>query len=216
LIVPGYVVIGSYNLKDGNEIGRTLIDVKDYFVHPDWNQNIPSYDADIAVLTLQKSIEFNEYIQPICLMEPDSKALKVKKGVVVGYGRSETASRHEHIARKIDYPIHDFATCMHSDPILAKMVSSRTICGGYKNGTGTCSGDSGSGLYVLYNNLYYLRGIVSSSAMGGHELCDLEKYTVLTDVSNFYSFISTGNLDVLTPSNEKLEQIIKSKFIPRI
>lgn len=149
-------------------------------------------------------------------MESDSKALSVKDGIVVGYGQSETTKTHEHIPRKIKYPIHDFATCKQSDSILAEMVSSRTICGGYRNGTGTCTGDSGSGLYVLYNNLYYLRGIVSSSAMGGHDMCDLEKYTVLTDASDFYSFITTGHVDLVTPSNEKIEQIIKSKFIPKL
>lgn len=58
-------------------------------MHRDWNPNIETYDADIAILELATQVQFNSYIQPICLIESDSEAVKLLTGIVVGYGKSE-------------------------------------------------------------------------------------------------------------------------------
>lgn len=46
------VLLGAHNLKRSHEIGRTSFGVQNIFTHDDWNPNVASYDADIAILEL--------------------------------------------------------------------------------------------------------------------------------------------------------------------
>lgn len=76
---------------------------------------------------------------------------------------------------------------------LGKISSGRTFCGGQGRGVGVCQGDSGSGLFVVHDGAYYLRGVVSSSLYNGHLGCDVENYSVFTDVLKFYDWIMRIN-----------------------
>ena len=75
------------------------------------------------------------------------------------------------------------------------MLSHRGICGGYANGTGVCTGDSGSGLIVVHDGIYYLRGIVSASLNGPLSGCNLRAYSIFTDIMEFTACIMVGKDD---------------------
>lgn len=49
-------------------------------------------------------------------------------------------------------------------------------------------GDSGGGLFIKYKDVYYLRGIVSSSLISD-DLCDVNNYAVFTDVIKLKDWI---------------------------
>lgn len=52
-------------------------------IHREWNFNRnSSYDADIAVLTLFKTLEFSDSIQPVCV-SPNGGDIVVQGGVFV-------------------------------------------------------------------------------------------------------------------------------------
>ncbi|XP_070508990.1 uncharacterized protein, partial [Chironomus tepperi] len=186
------VLVGVHDLNIPHEVGKVSFAVKNITVHPDWHPLIQSYDADIAILELDGQVHFTNYIQPICLAAPESSESSIASGLVVGFGKSEFTDI-ENIARKVNMPIHSYRKCVESSDH-ESLVSHRTICGGYANGTGVCRGDSGSGLIVKSNGIYYLLGIVSSSLYGGEYECNVHAYSVFTDVTKFHNWILTGNV----------------------
>jgi secreted trypsin-like serine protease len=54
-----------------------------------------------------------------------------------------------------------------------------------------CAGDSGGGILVKVSNVYYLRGIVSSSLLTNDYECDVDSYSVFTNVLKFTNWIKS-------------------------
>lgn len=185
--------------------------VKEIHKHHEWNPYSPGYDADIAILELRRKVTFTEYIQPICIAEPNSEAALKTEGIIVGFGTSERSGygNTESIARKIPSPIHSYEFCVNSSDH-NNLVTHRTFCGGYANGTSACSGDSGSGLIVQHKGISYLRGIVSSSISDPYIGCNITSYSILTDILEFYSWITTGK-DEKTLTQDLIEENNKLK-----
>jgi hypothetical protein len=171
------------------EPGRETKNVLSIHLHPDWNPHAVRFDADIAMIELEYPVTFSYYIQPICLSEsPEDPSQDL--GIVVGYGKSEDLTKtHENIPKVINVPIHSQEDCFLSNPALVPISSKRTFCGGYRDGTGVCNSDSGGGLVIQLNNVIYLRGIVSSSLVRDFSSCDLENYSVFTNVLKFKDWI---------------------------
>ena len=117
--------------------------------------------------------------------------MSISSGVVIGYGKSEDETKvHENIPKILDTPIHTNEHCFLEHQSLLKISSKRTFCGGSGTGTGVCRGDSGGGLFVTDGSAYYLRGIVSSSIIGGRYGCDVDVYSVFTDVTKYTDWIN--------------------------
>ncbi|XP_070504108.1 ovochymase-2-like, partial [Chironomus tepperi] len=186
------IQLGAYDLDKKIDIGRISHAVQSVNIHPDWNTHTLAYDADIAVLVLDSEINFNEFIQPICLVQASSATT----GIVVGYGKSEDKTKiHEKIPKMIETPIHSNKDCFPKNFDLAKISSGRTFCGGSGKGVGVCRGDSGSGLFVNDGTFYYLRGVVSSSLIGGPYGCDVDTYSVFTDVIKHIDWINKVSIN---------------------
>lgn len=85
------LVIGKNNLENNLEMGYEKVGVKKIILHPDWSVHSSIYDANIAVLVLNRKIPFTEYIRPICLwnLGIGLEELVSKNGVVVGWGFNE-------------------------------------------------------------------------------------------------------------------------------
>jgi secreted trypsin-like serine protease len=151
------------------------------------------------MLELEIEIKFNYFIQPICLWESFYQP-SVPSGIIVGYGKSEDESKgHENVPKVLNVPLIDQVRCFLNNPSLAGISSDRTFCAGSADGTGACLGDSGGGLIVKFSNAFYLRGIVSSSLRKGQS-CDVNTYSVYTDVLKYKNWIKT-----LIPDKEEEE-----------
>ncbi|XP_070504079.1 uncharacterized protein [Chironomus tepperi] len=187
------VLLGVFDLLRSNEVGRVSTNVKYIRIHPDWNVEVDLYDADIAVLVLEKEIQFNSYIQPVCLDGPQSQIYKAVSAVAVGFGKTETG-KTSNIAKKLSVPILDYHKCSTKKDIFQYLLSPRTFCGGPGDGRGICQGDSGSGLFVFYNNQFYLRGISSASIANEANECNVNTFAVFTDATNFCGWIRSGGL----------------------
>jgi secreted trypsin-like serine protease len=184
------VVLGSFKLNLRYEVGRETRSVSKIHIHTDWNPFLTTYDADIAMIEFEYPVTFSNYIQPICLWESPFDPSQ-SSGTVVGYGKSEDLTKiHENIPKVIDVPIQTQEECFLSNPALVPISSTRTLCGGYRNGTGVCNGDSGGGLVIQSNNVFYLRGIVSSSLIRDFS-CDLQNYSIFTNVLKFKDWIKS-------------------------
>ncbi|CAG9812281.1 unnamed protein product [Chironomus riparius] len=181
------VALGVHDLKKSFESGRTNIAVKYVYAHPDWNSNIASFEADIAVLELEHEIQFTNFIQPICLAH--SGLNSVATGFVAGFGKSE-AGHVENIARTVTVPIHDSKVCAESKDH-ESILGARSICGGSADGIGVCEGDSGSGLIIQKDGIHFIRGIVSASLYAPLYGCNVQAYSVFTDITKFRSWVMT-------------------------
>lgn len=65
------VLLGAYDLDVPVEIGREPSEVKEFHIHPDWRSNGVTYDADIAIIVLSKTVKYSIHIRPICLPNSD-------------------------------------------------------------------------------------------------------------------------------------------------
>jgi Trypsin len=87
-------------------------------------------------------------------------------------------------------PIKSQEDCFIKNPEFTLVASKRTFCGGSRDGsTGPCIGDSGSGMFIQFQNTFFLRGIVSSSLIDQDTTCDVTNYALYTDVFKFLPWV---------------------------
>lgn len=172
------------------EAGRYSLSPKKITLHDDWNPRTTQFDGDLALLEFEKgSIHFNEFVQPVCLWSSETKP-NLAEGTVAGWGKSEDPTKaHEDIPKLVRVSILNNAQCLPGEDTLASISSQRTFCAGLKNGSGVCSGDSGGGLFIKMNDVYFLKGIVSSSLIKD-EMCVVTKSAVYTNVFEYMDWIS--------------------------
>ena len=195
-------MFGAYNLKDSYEIGRTALSPQKVQVHDDWNPDLESHDADIAILTFQAgAITLSSYVQPICLWNGDTLPSQTE-GHIGGWGQSENFENfYEDIPTKLKVPIHTNEYCFSVTKDLVDLGSNRTFCAGKGDGSGICTGDGGGGLSIKDGSHFYFRGIVSSGLFD--EIgCDVSKFSIFTDVLQFKTWID----QIMTKDGEILIQ----------
>jgi len=179
------VVLGSQSLFEKFERGKSTKGVLVIHTHPEFNINSPTSDADVAVLILNDKVSLTTpFIKLICMMDPNINLVSVTDGVVVSYGQS-TGYESAIIPRQIQTKIHENKDCS----ISLDVASSRTFCGGQWNAFGVCNEDLGSGLFVKYDDHFYLRGIVSGVVGMNDGICDQNSKSIFTDIAMFTKWI---------------------------
>lgn len=128
------------------EIGNYVSGVSEFIIHPDWNFSVESYDADIAIAVLSRTITFNKFVKPICLWTSTIgiSDLIGKLGLVAGWGKTEKDAVSTPEPKWTQIPVVAETTCLRSDNSFSALTSERTFCAGDRTGkTGPCNGDSG-------------------------------------------------------------------------
>jgi len=193
--------LGVFDLSDPFEVGRISVAIEEIKMHHNWNPSTSRYDGDIAVLQMEDPVTFNKFIQPICLISPNLKTFE--NGTIVGYGlSSKDSNKVEPIPKVLNVPIVKNDDCYKNNPTLKSISSKNTFCAGYGNGADVCFGDSGSGLYIKHNKTHYLRGIMSASLVDSDRECDVNDYALITEISNYYDWI-TDQDDYILPQNSQ-------------
>ncbi|XP_033218422.1 serine protease gd-like [Belonocnema kinseyi] len=187
------VSLGKYLLEDWDKTGILNREVSEIRMHPDFRDSM-SADADLSILVLNKPVDYNFDIKPICLWKGPSELEKIvgEMGYVVGWGRADRERISEGEPRMTIAPIVSQEDCLRSNAAFIEMTSKRTFCAGNRNGTDPCNGDSGSG-FVIFNSKtgrYHLRGIVSLSLLDKKTMsCDLNEYIVYVDLAKHHDWI---------------------------
>lgn len=96
-----------------------------------------NYDADIAIVTLNKPIIYKPHIAPACL-DLDLKSIAEKQapphgklGLVAGYGYTEVDGKPSDKLKKIELPVVDVRKCKEEAPDTFKpFVTSDKFCAG--------------------------------------------------------------------------------------
>lgn len=144
--------LGHYNRSDWNEIDSMRLGVAKIHIHPEYRKQMKkaAKDADLAVLIADGIIEFNAFIQPVCLWSiedgsDDESFATDRIGTVVGWGRNSLNRTPSKYPRKIVLPIVDVNVCRLASKRIASALSNRMFCAGTldDNSDSPCHGDSG-------------------------------------------------------------------------
>ncbi|XP_067616863.1 serine protease easter isoform X4 [Eurosta solidaginis] len=161
--------------------------------HPQYNPNSRNQINDLALLRLNKNVQYTDFIRPICLPASVNLRSATFDGIVMdvaGWGKTEreTSSTLKLKAEVAGVPM---TTCRNKYATQNILLESSQICAGGKVGVDSCRGDSGGPLISLDNtrralSYYFLAGVVSF----GPTPCGLEGWPgVYTRVSDYMDWI---------------------------
>ncbi|KAJ8711115.1 hypothetical protein PYW07_008357 [Mythimna separata] len=181
------VKLGVHDLEDWNDDIIVTSTVKRSTIHEGYDTT--TFQNNIIVLTLNKRVTFNRYIRPACLWSGDTELSRVvgATGLIAGWGDRE-ANKNENLIEEpqmVRMPIVSTLDCRASNPAFRHLTSNTTLCAGDRNGAAPCSGDSGSGLYLLKDSKWTLRGLVSVSLATEDHTCNTNEYAVFTDTAQY-------------------------------
>lgn len=157
----------------------------------------PAYQEltnDLSLMRLARSIEFSEFIQPICLLEPTRDILAYTKSLTcmnIGYGLIENMMQAVRLQKIIIRPLA--AEHCNSEKLDDVQLRTGTVCIGPPEGKigGSCHGDSG-GPDVCYDPIQDQWVLIGTVSYGPND-CDREKgshwLTVSVDLSNYRTWI---------------------------
>lgn len=182
-------LLGAHDLALKLERGNIQREISEIHVHPDWEVYGPKYDADLAVLVLDETVNFTDYIRPICMPNEDT-VIEGATGTIVGWGLSENSTGpHEDILRYGITKTLNGSYCYTTDPTAAVISSLRTFCGGGEGGWPN-RGDSGGGVFVLSGSRWVQYGIISTIRANATNQIDPNSFAIYTNIKMFKQWIA--------------------------
>ncbi|XP_037818581.1 serine protease easter-like [Lucilia sericata] len=169
------------------------IRVEQAIPHPQYNPSSRNQVNDIALLRLERSISYTDFVRPICLPINSNLRTAAFDGIVMdvaGWGKTEkeSVSNLKLKASVEGYSIDECRSVYMRQNII---LEDTQICAGGKEGIDSCRGDSGGPLISLDTTnriraYYFLAGVVSF----GPTPCGLEGWPgVYTRVGNYIDWI---------------------------
>ncbi|XP_036615645.1 complement C1r subcomponent [Trichosurus vulpecula] len=157
------VFLGHTNLDEIMKMG--IHPVRRFFVHPGYNQNdLNSFDNDIALLELENSVPLNPNLLPICLPDRETFYEKGYVGYVSGFGKEEQRLHDD--LKFVSLPMVSRKNCQEwlNSKKSNLVFSDNMFCAGDKTSKqDACQGDSG-GVFAVKDETrdrWLATGIVS-------------------------------------------------------
>jgi len=139
------VRLGDHNIKDGSYDGTTVEKrVKRVIRHKGFSSS--TLWNDVAILTLEDDVKYNDHIQPICLAEGSQKYVD-NRVTVAGWGTLSEGGSQPSNLMKVEVNVWTNDRCKKSYGSSAPGgITSHMLCASdYKRDS--CSGDSGGPLF---------------------------------------------------------------------
>lgn len=171
------VRLGSHNWRKpvGTENGDIEVGVKSYVTK---STDPSTFDNDLAILTLDKNVQYNTTISPVCLASQDP--LAGSSCYATGWGYTETGWTD--VLKQVLLPISNDTVC-HKE--VAGPIDGK-LCAGAQAGKDTCQGDSGGPLVCIKDGVWQLVGLTS---YGNADCGTIGRPGVYTRVTTYYNFI---------------------------
>ncbi|KAK6640231.1 hypothetical protein RUM44_011917 [Polyplax serrata] len=133
-----YLRAGSNN-TDKNGV---LVPVKNSICHPKFNMD--TYDYDICIIELSKSLNFSQSIQPIEIANVEPEGGEI--GRIAGWGTLSENGKSPDTLQSVWISVTNKTYCKEAYEKISP-VTDRMFCAGTE-GKDSCQGDSGGGLVV--------------------------------------------------------------------
>uniref|UniRef100_A0A182W2C8 Peptidase S1 domain-containing protein n=1 Tax=Anopheles minimus TaxID=112268 RepID=A0A182W2C8_9DIPT len=180
---PYVVQLGQHQLWESSLTGREVrvLDVE------------TSDDSTMAMLKLEVDVQYDDYIQPICLPNGQQNAtddlLRIgKNGLIAGYGQTDPDGYPSEFLQAALMPIVDSGLCAIYR-IFDKHEAHKMFCVGHGNGTNACRGDQGGGFYEeSEQGIWTLTGVVGKINLY-RKRCDPYGYVGMANVIHYLEWI---------------------------
>ncbi|XP_067950219.1 elastase-1-like [Watersipora subatra] len=181
------VVLGEHDRSStsGHEL---IMAISRIIVHEDWDPEVSGSPSDLALLELSTSVQFNDYIQPVCLPSYQHQEFYPTDDCwISGWGDTK-GTGDNNVLQEVKLNITSHEECRQkwlTGTGGKDYVKTSHVCVG--NGVpGACNGDSGGPLVCVRDNQFTLVGATSFGAAGCQEL---DAPNVYTKVSHFLPWI---------------------------
>ncbi|XP_050061484.1 uncharacterized protein LOC114132454 isoform X2 [Aphis gossypii] len=160
------VTLGDYVINSAVEpLPAYTFGVRKISVHPFFKFTPQADRFDVAVLRLDRPVQYMPHIAPICLPDKGEDFLG-HYGWAAGWGALQAGSRlRPKTLQAVDVPIIDNRQCerWHKSNGINVIIYDEMMCAGYREGSkDSCQGDSGGPLMLEKTGRWYLIGIVSA------------------------------------------------------
>ncbi|XP_043673455.1 uncharacterized protein LOC122631607 [Vespula pensylvanica] len=172
-------------------------------LHPDYIDN--GFINDIALLRLERSVTFSDYVRPVCL--PQNEPKSGTTCTVTGWGQLFEIGRiFPDTLQEVQLPLISTEECRRKTIFLPLYrITSGMLCAGLKDGgRDACLGDSGGPLVCSgSDNKYTIHGITSN----GYGCARPGRPGVYTKVHHYLSYIER----IITSKNDVPSSIASCK-----
>lgn len=164
--------------------------VESIFIHEDYYFEVKGLtDSDIAVIQVDKQIEFNNLARPICLLPENYNVQEIAgfNGHVAGWSIIDNGTTI--------YPSYAETTVINSrfcscDDQKLIGTSSKEFCTN-EPGSEPLNGYSGTGIVIRRGTSYFLLGVLSYRQIDLiGRTCARDKYVAYTDITKNWSWLS--------------------------
>uniref|UniRef100_A0A8C9R510 chymotrypsin n=1 Tax=Scleropages formosus TaxID=113540 RepID=A0A8C9R510_SCLFO len=191
-LISRWTMVLGLQTQQGTNPNAVSVSVSKITVNPNYNGN--THDNDLALVQLSSTVNFNNYIQPVCLAAAGSTFYNGTKTWVTGWGyiQSGVFLPPPGILQEVEVPVigNGKCNCLYGPGSITKNM----LCAGLlAGGKDSCQGDSGGPLVVKQGSVWVQAGIVSF----GNGCAEPNYPGVYTRVSPYQSWISsviTSNL----------------------
>jgi len=183
------VKLGVFKKNDDDEPEEVELGLSEIHVNPKYSVHlaVPSYD--ITLLKLEKPVEFDEDVSPVCLPAVQDEALPPAGTQVftTGWGLTTEGGQESQTLKQVSVPLVDDDTCHSTYP--QRFDQPTMFCAGLEQGgKDSCNGDSGGP--VVYQDpatgAWKQVGITS----WGKGCAEPDEYGVYSKVSAYVDFIN--------------------------
>ncbi|XP_023948133.2 collagenase-like [Bicyclus anynana] len=179
------VVLGSVKIFSGG----TRIDTSDVTAHSNWNTKDITNDIAMAKIT---KVTFSSSIQaiPLPAAADANQQFAGMQGVVTGYGKVRDAQKGFPTTTSLHHINLNIITNAACQSSFDMSLHASHMCTSGAGKVGTCDGDSGGPLTVVWKNKRTLVGIVS---FGLADACQSGYPSVYTRVTSFLTWIQANS-----------------------
>ncbi|XP_033114241.1 coagulation factor IX-like [Anneissia japonica] len=179
------IQLGDHDLELP-EVGQRTYNVREIIVHENFNSE--TFDSDIALLKVDGTVEYTNYVIPSCLSKIQDHEYELFNsgvlGKVVGWGKVSENGPYPRFLNEVKLPIVPQKICREST---SYTVTDNMFCAGSGRfmGPDACKGDSGAPFVINDGDKAYLIGLVSWGEGCGKE----GKYGFYTRVGNYLNWL---------------------------
>ncbi|XP_041364861.1 serine protease 30-like [Gigantopelta aegis] len=197
------IELGRYNISAPTEATEQSFDIASMYLHSEFQlekllnpkpNEVPS-DNDLALIKLDRPVELNKWVTPVCLPTNDMEPTARERCVILGWGATYKEShkmRLPDLLQEAVVPTYSNIRCSRF-PGYKPLLTNNMLCAGYQRGSvDSCAGDSGGPLQCKHGERWFAIGSTSWGDAGSNNGCARPmRPGVYTKVANYVEWIHT-------------------------